>query len=66
VTAIADEGDGEIGKHVDFVIRVPSVNPIFSPVVNSVAIQLLTYYAARERGCPIDMPRNLAKSVTVE
>ena len=66
VIAIADEGDGEIGKHVDFVIRVPSVNPIFSPVVNSVAIQLLTYYAAKERGCPIDMPRNLAKSVTVE
>lgn len=66
VIAIADEGDGEIGKHVDFVITVPSVDPIFSPVINSVAIQLLTYYAARERGCPIDMPRNLAKSVTVE
>ena len=66
VIAIADKADGEIGKHVDFVIRVPSVDPIFSPVINSVAIQLLTYYAARERGCPIDMPRNLAKSVTVE
>lgn len=66
VIAIADEGDAEIGKHVDCVIGVPSVDPIFSPVINSVAIQLLTYYAGRERGCPIDMPRNLAKSVTVE
>jgi len=66
VIAVADESDVEIDKHVDFVIRVPSVDPIFSPVVNSVVIQLLTYYAGRERGCPIDMPRNLAKSVTVE
>jgi len=66
VIAIAEEGDTEIGKHVDFVIKVPSVDPVFSPAVNSVVMQLLTYYAAKERGCPIDMPRNLAKSVTVE
>jgi len=66
VIAIAEEGDEEIEKYVDFVIRVPKVDPVFSPVVNVVALQLLAYYTARERGCPIDTPRNLAKSVTVE
>lgn len=66
VIALAEEGDGEIEKFVDRVITVPHVNPLLSPVVNSVALQLLAYYAAKERGCPIDMPRNLAKSVTVE
>ena len=66
VIAIAEEGDDEIEKYVDFVIRVPRVDPIFSPVVNSIALQLLAYYTAKERGCSIDTPRNLAKSVTVE
>ncbi len=66
VIAVAEEGDDEIEKYVDFVIRVPRVDPVFSPVVNAVALQLLAYYTARERGCPIDTPRNLAKSVTVE
>jgi glucosamine--fructose-6-phosphate aminotransferase (isomerizing) len=66
VIAVAEEGDDEIEKYVDFVIRVPKVNPMFSPVVNSIALQLLAYYTAKERGCSIDTPRNLAKSVTVE
>ncbi len=66
VIAVAEEGDEEIEKYVDFVIRVPGVDPIFSPVVNSIVLQLLAYYAAKERGCSIDTPRNLAKSVTVE
>jgi glucosamine--fructose-6-phosphate aminotransferase (isomerizing) len=66
VIALADEADGVVGELADFVIKVPSVNSIFSPVVNAVALQLLAYYAARSRGCPIDFPRNLAKSVTVE
>jgi glucosamine--fructose-6-phosphate aminotransferase (isomerizing) len=66
VVAIAGEDDAEIEKYADFVIRTPEVDPLFSPVINSVVLQLLTYYSARERGCPIDMPRNLAKSVTVE
>lgn len=66
VIAIAEEGDDEIQKYVDFVIRVPKVHPLYSPVVNAVALQLLAYYTAKERGCPIDTPRNLAKSVTVE
>jgi glucosamine--fructose-6-phosphate aminotransferase (isomerizing) len=66
VLAIAEEGDVEIEKYVDFVVRVPKVSPIFSPIVNAVALQLLAYYTAKERGCSIDTPRNLAKSVTVE
>jgi len=66
VIAIAEDGDDDIEKYVDYVIRVPDVDSVFSPVVNSVAVQLLAYYAAKERGCEIDTPRNLAKSVTVE
>ena len=66
VIAIAEEDDSEIEKYVDFTIRVPKVSPLFSPVLNSIALQLLAYYTAKERGCDIDMPRNLAKSVTVE
>ncbi len=63
---LADEGDEAIRELADFVITVPRVDAIFSPVVNSVALQLLAYYTAKERGCPIDFPRTLAKSVTVE
>ncbi len=66
VVALAEEGDEAIGELADFVITVPRVDALFSPVVNSVALQLLAYYIARQRGCPIDFPRNLAKSVTVE
>jgi len=51
---------------VDAVITIPSVDAIFSPFLNTLVVQLVAYYAARKRGCPIDFPRNLAKSVTVE
>ena len=64
--ALAEEGDEAIRELADFVITVPRVDAIFSPVVNATALQLLAYYTAKERGCPIDFPRNLAKSVTVE
>ncbi len=64
--ALVEEGDETIEKVVDSVITVPRVSGIFSPVVNTVALQLLAYYTAKQRGCPIDFPRNLAKSVTVE
>jgi glucosamine--fructose-6-phosphate aminotransferase (isomerizing) len=66
VIAVAGENDMDIKKHVDLVIGVPEVTQVFSPVVNAVVVQLLAYYGAAERACPIDMPRNLAKSVTVE
>jgi len=66
VIAVAGEDDDEVEKYVDFVIRTPSVDPVLTPVTYSVALQLLAYYAARKRGCEIDKPRHLAKSVTVE
>jgi glucosamine--fructose-6-phosphate aminotransferase (isomerizing) len=66
VVALAVEGDEAVVGLADSVITVPRVDPIFSPVVNTVVLQLLAYYVARQRGCPIDFPRNLAKSVTVE
>lgn len=66
VIAIADEKDSEIEKYVDAVIRIPSTEELLSPMLSTVVVQLLSYYAAKARNCPIDRPRNLAKSVTVE
>ncbi|MCL0095751.1 glutamine--fructose-6-phosphate transaminase (isomerizing), partial [Dehalococcoidia bacterium] len=65
VIALAEEGNEDIEQFADAVIRLPQVDPLFSPFLNSVALQLLAYYTAKERGCPIDLPANLAKSVTV-
>lgn len=66
VIALADEDDEDIGSLVDYVIRLPRTGNMFTPVTNAVALQLLAYHTAKHRGCPIDFPRNLAKSVTVE
>ncbi len=66
VIVVSEEENGAVSELADYVITIPTVDYIFSPVVNVVALQLLAYYTARERGCPIDLPRNLAKSVTVE
>ena len=66
IIAIADEGDEEIKNKVDHVIYVPKVIEELSPIVNVIPLQLLAYYMADLRGCNVDQPRNLAKSVTVE
>lgn len=66
VIAIATEGDEEIKKHADYVIYIPKVRDCFSPITASVPLQLLARSVAELRGCDIDQPRNLAKSVTVE
>ena len=66
VLAIGTEGDKELRKFVDDVVYVPAVSPLFAPVPVVVALQLFAYHVARVRGCSIDKPRNLAKSVTVE
>jgi len=66
VLAIVSEEDESMAGLADMIITVPMVDSLFSPVVNSVVVQLLSYFTAKERGCPIDFPRNLAKSVTVE
>lgn len=66
VIGIASEGDEQIGKYVDHVIKVPRTNELLSPILAVIPLQLLAYYAAITRGCDVDKPRNLAKSVTVE
>ncbi len=66
VLAIGTEGDKDLRKSVDDVVYVPATNPLFAPVPVVVALQLFAYHVARLRGCSIDKPRNLAKSVTVE
>jgi len=63
VIAVADEGDEEIEKYVDYVIKTPSVHSTFTPVTYSVALQLLAYYTAKTRGCEIDKSGNHAKSL---
>jgi glucosamine--fructose-6-phosphate aminotransferase (isomerizing) len=65
VLAIAEEGDKNIEQVANDVIYVPRVDPVLSPITNATVLQLLAYYAAKERGCSIDRPVNLAKSVTV-
>ncbi len=66
VIAIACEGDTKIAKMADDVIFVPDVEEYLQPLVTSVPLQLLSYHIALHRGCNVDRPRNLAKSVTVE
>ena len=66
VIAIAEEEDAEIEKHADFVLRYPSNSNALSCIPIIVILQLLAYHVANLRGCNIDKPRNLAKSVTVE
>lgn len=66
VIGIASEGDEELEKYVDHVIRIPETDELLIPILAVVPLQLLAYYAAITRGCDVDKPRNLAKSVTVE
>ncbi|MEX0834359.1 MAG: glutamine--fructose-6-phosphate transaminase (isomerizing) [Actinomycetota bacterium] len=66
VIAVATEGDERIKEFAQEVLFVPETPELFSPVTVAVPLQLLAYYIAIERGCDVDQPRNLAKSVTVE
>jgi glucosamine--fructose-6-phosphate aminotransferase (isomerizing) len=66
VIAVAIEGDEEISQLVDHVLYVPSTSELLLPVLEVVPLQLLAYHIAVRRGCDVDQPRNLAKSVTVE
>ena len=56
----------KMGKTADAVVTVPNTHPILQPSLGVVPLQLFAYYVALQRGCDIDKPRNLAKSVTVE
>jgi len=66
VVAVATEGDEEIKRIVDDVIYIPKSHEVLSPLLAVIPLQLFSYYVACERGCDVDKPRNLAKSVTVE
>jgi glucosamine--fructose-6-phosphate aminotransferase (isomerizing) len=66
VIALATEGDEAIQAEADHVIYVPAAPPLLAPIVNTIPLQLLSYHIAVRRGCDVDQPRNLAKSVTVE
>ncbi|WP_028296720.1 glutamine--fructose-6-phosphate transaminase (isomerizing) [Olivibacter sitiensis] len=66
VIAIVTEGDEEVRKLADFVLEIPNADDTFLPLLASIPLQLLSYHTALLRGCNVDQPRNLAKSVTVE
>jgi glucosamine--fructose-6-phosphate aminotransferase (isomerizing) len=66
VIALVGEGDKELASRVDDVIVVPPAHPLLAPILYTVPLQFLAYHIAVLRGCDVDQPRNLAKSVTVE
>jgi glucosamine--fructose-6-phosphate aminotransferase (isomerizing) len=66
VIAIATEGDEHIGQLVEHVVHIPAAPELLLPILEVVPLQLLAYHIAVRRGCDVDQPRNLAKSVTVE
>jgi glucosamine--fructose-6-phosphate aminotransferase (isomerizing) len=66
VVAVVTEGDGEARKVADDVIEIPPAHDLLAPILEIVPLQLLAYHIAVRRGCDVDQPRNLAKSVTVE
>jgi glucosamine--fructose-6-phosphate aminotransferase (isomerizing) len=66
VLAIATQGDDKVRKSANYVIEIPPSLELLSPILEIVPLQLLAYHIAVRRGCDVDQPRNLAKSVTVE
>ena len=66
VIAVATEGDDEILKHCEHALFVPHTSEILSAIPATIPLQVLSYFIAKKRGCDVDQPRNLAKSVTVE
>src|SRR5689334_3910026 len=66
IIAITSEGNGDLSRLVDHQIAVPASSPLLAPVLTVIPLQLLAYHIAVLRGCDVDRPRNLAKSVTVE
>jgi glucosamine--fructose-6-phosphate aminotransferase (isomerizing) len=66
IIAIVTEGDTQVKEMADYTIEIPETDEILVPLVSVVPLQLLSYHIAVMRGCNVDQPRNLAKSVTVE
>jgi glucosamine--fructose-6-phosphate aminotransferase (isomerizing) len=66
VIALVTQGKHDLGDIADELIELPETPHLLSPIINTVPIQLLAYHIAVQRGCDVDQPRNLAKTVTVE
>ena len=66
VIAVVSEGDDKLDRLVDYTIPIPSTLDLLQPIISIIPLQLLAYNIAVMRGCDVDQPRNLAKSVTVE
>jgi len=66
IIAVVPQGDTSIKEIADYTIEVPSTHKVLDPLINTIPLQLLAYHIALMRGCNVDQPRNLAKSVTVE
>jgi glucosamine--fructose-6-phosphate aminotransferase (isomerizing) len=66
VIALASEGDEELARQVDHVLYLPQASPLLMPVLTAIPLQFFAYHIAVRRGCDVDQPRNLAKTVTVE
>jgi glutamine-fructose-6-phosphate transaminase (isomerizing) len=66
IIAVVTEHDCQMSSLADHVLEIPEVDEIFSPILSVIPLQLLSYHIATMRGCNVDQPRNLAKSVTVE
>jgi glucosamine--fructose-6-phosphate aminotransferase (isomerizing) len=66
VIALCNEGDELIQEKADYVLKIPPAHPLITPILAVLPLQLLAYHLAIRRGCDVDQPRNLAKSVTVE
>jgi glucosamine--fructose-6-phosphate aminotransferase (isomerizing) len=66
IIALVSEGNKIVSDHVDDLIVIPNTHDALKPILATIPLQLFAYYVANARGCDIDKPRNLAKSVTVE
>ena len=66
VIGVIDKENEHVKDYLDFSIMVPSTSKDFTPMINQIPLQILAYHCAVFRGCDVDKPRNLAKSVTVE
>ncbi len=66
IISLINEGDEEVARKSDHVLTIPKVNPLLTPIISVIPLQLLAYHMAVWRGADVDQPRNLAKSVTVE
>jgi len=66
IIAVVTKGDTQVRELADYIIEIPETSDVLSPLITTIPLQLLSYHIAVMRGCNVDQPRNLAKSVTVE